>query len=112
MLCYAPLGCLPLPAAAACFFLFPRDPARRFHAAQGLLLHAATVAAGLLIWAAGHVVRRAAAHPGRILFPAWGFLFAAWVALGLFLAVKAYGGEPYRLPWLGRWALALARRRS
>jgi hypothetical protein len=108
-LCYAPLGCLPLLAGAACWLLYRSEPARRFHAAQGLLLQAAAVGAGLVLWAAGHAVRGSVRDPGRILFPAWGLLFAAWAAVGLHLAARAYAGGACRLPWLGRWAAALAR---
>lgn len=88
---------------------FRRKPFLNFHACQSILFAATTVVIGFAMRLIFSIL---------LFVPFIGFLFAwllvglvfmALVALWAVLVVKAGQGQAYELPWLGQFALRLAR---
>jgi uncharacterized membrane protein len=99
-LCYS----LSFVSGAVFLMLEHEDRSVRFHAYQSILVGVVAMAlmAGITIlgW-----VPPLGLFLGAVLRWLTGF---AWLALSVFLVLKAYGGENYQLPYLGHRAARLA----
>ena len=80
----------------------------RFHAFQSLLL----IAASVVLWVAVTIISIILAFVSSTLGMLFGLLFwvvlLGWIALAIFLCIKAYGGDKVKLPVIGdmadKWA--------
>ena len=80
----------------------------RFHAFQSLLL----IAASVVLWVAVTIISIILAFVSSTLGMLFGLLFwvvlLGWIALAIFLCIKAYGGDKIKLPVIGdmadKWA--------
>jgi len=103
LLCYAPC-CIGLVFSIVAAIVEKQSRFIRFHAFQSLLVHAA----GLVIFVAlgmGYMVAAMVAGPLALLV--WGvemLVALGFLALTVFLMVKAHANEEYKLPTLGEQA--------
>ena len=103
LLCYAPC-CIGLVFSIVAAIVEKQSRFIRFHAFQSLLVHAA----GLVIFVAlgmGYMVAAMVAGPLALLV--WGvemLVALGFLALTVFLMMKAYANEEYKLPTLGEQA--------
>jgi uncharacterized membrane protein len=99
-LCYS----LSFVSGIVFLFLEHEDKTVRFHAFQSILVGVVAMALMLGITILGWVPPLGL-FLGAVLRWLTGF---AWLALSVFLILKAYGGDDYQLPYLGQRASRLA----
>ena len=91
-------------------FIEPRDRTIRFHAAQSLIVFG-TISGVFFLWGAASAMMLLWAAPAFQMFQAIGnLLWLATVILWLFLLLKAWRGETWRVPVAGDLALKIAQR--
>jgi len=78
-----------------------KDPVVKFHSEQAIIFAVASFAVSLVLGIIPVV--------GWVLAPFWGLAcFAMW----LFLLLKAYQGEEYKIPWLTDFVLTKLNKKS
>ena len=95
------------------FFVMEKDSRLvRFHAMQSILLNAAALVVGIVLWIAWAVVAIVGAMMSESLGALFGFLFGLLIFvfyIGIFIAVilcliKAYQRQYFKLPVIGNFA--------
>ena len=108
MLCYLlmPVCCLGLILSLVLFFTEKENRFVRFHAMQTILSFAAAFVIGIVIGILGLLL--SVIHLGVLMLLLRGLVSLIFLALWVFLAIKAYQGERYKLPAIGDMAENIA----
>jgi uncharacterized membrane protein len=109
LLCYAPC-CIGLVFSIVAAIVEKQSRFMRFHAFQSLVVHGAFFAVMIALFI-GQLV--AGMIFGPLVFLVWGIeilLSVAFLALQIFLMMKANGNQEFKLPTLGDWAVQLMER--
>ena len=104
LLCYVPC-CIGLVFSVVVAVVEKQSRFLRFHAFQGLLLHAAALVVLLALWLLSTVFM--IVHLGFLsilIVPLEFAIGLAMLGLEIFLMIKAYNNEEYELPRLGQMA--------
>ena len=100
LLCYAPC-CIGLVVSIGAVILEKQNRFLKFHAFQSLLLHGAFLVLWIGLMVAGVVLGSISGMLSMLMLPVQIVIGLAVFALTVFLMVKAYNGEEFKLPTLG-----------
>ena len=104
LLCYAPC-CIGLIVSIVVAIVEKKSRFVRFHAFQSLLVHGATFALFLVLAIIQMVAAMIFAPLGLLVWGLEMLVGLAFLALTIFLMMKAHANEEYKLPRLGDLAL-------
>jgi uncharacterized membrane protein len=100
LLCYAPC-CLGFVVSIVALIVEKQSRFLKFHAFQSLLLHGVGFLIMVAFMVAGMVLSAVSGVLSMLLFPVQIVVGAGFIALLVFLMVKAYNNEEFPLPTLG-----------
>jgi uncharacterized membrane protein len=103
LLCYAPC-CIGLVVSIVTVIVEKQNRFVKFHAFQSLLLHGGYLVLWLGLLVAGIVLGSISGMLSMLLFPVQIVVGLGVFALTVYLMVKAYNGEEWKLPTLGELA--------
>jgi uncharacterized membrane protein len=103
LLCYAPC-CIGLIFSIVVAVAEKQSRFLRFHAFQSLLLHGVAIAAGLVLGLLGTILGQISGFFSLLFLPLQFLVGVAFVALTIYLMIKAYNNEEWEIPHLGQMA--------
>jgi uncharacterized membrane protein len=105
LLCWIPLGPIPI---VACIVFLVADPYKqnkfiKFHALQSLFFLGAAIALWVVMVILGFVL--AMLGPlALIMLPLWLVFMLGILGVAIFMCIKAYGNQTFKLPFIGELA--------
>lgn len=103
LLCYVPC-CIGFVFSVVAVIVEKQSRSVRFHAFQSLLVHGAACVLWFGFMVLGMVLGAVSALLSAVLIPLQFVVGIAFLALMIFLMIKANGGEEFELPTIGRLA--------
>jgi uncharacterized membrane protein len=103
LLCYVPC-CIGLIFSIVVAVAEKQSRFLRFHAFQSLLLHGLAIAAGLVLGLLGTILGQISGFFSLLFIPLQFLVGVAFIALTIYLMIKAYNNEEWEIPHLGQMA--------
>jgi uncharacterized membrane protein len=104
LLCYLPCCAIGLIFSVVVAVAEKQSRFLRFHAFQSLLLHGAAIVVGVVLFLLGTILGQISGFFSLLFLPLQFLVGVAFVALSIYLMIKAYNNEEWEIPHLGQMA--------